>query len=84
MTKGEVMSYEIEKGVPVPKNAAGYSRLGRRKYPFAQMEIGDSFAFSDNTKQNTAGAAVFRENKRSDFKFVTRKVDGVIRCWRVA
>lgn len=78
------MDYEIEKGIPCPPNSAGTNNLGRTKYPFAEMSIGDSFAYPQKTKHNTVGVTVCRAAKKLGFKFVTRKVDGIIRVWRVA
>lgn len=39
------MTYEILKGIPVP--ASGYEARSKRKYPFGEMEIGDSVFIPD-------------------------------------
>lgn len=76
------MSYEIEKNIPCPQKGSG--RPAGKIYPFSEMEVGDSFACPPNIKENSVAAAAHRENKKSGNKFVTRKVDGIIRCWRIS
>jgi hypothetical protein len=60
----------IDKDVPIPS-----------RFPFAQMEVGDSFVIT--TKRSTAAVAARRYGDKHKMKFVTRKMpDGTIRCWR--
>lgn len=68
--------YNIEKNKPIPK-----FRLGREpKYPFAEMEPGDSFVAPKNAR-----AAAYVYGMRSNATFMTRAVDkDHIRIWRVA
>lgn len=85
------MSFEIQKNVAIPAVA---TRTGAGSiYPFAQMEIGDSFAFPADDKKKVSGNAISFAKKRG-LKFVVRNVDetGVdgegnavklARCWRV-
>jgi hypothetical protein len=71
------MAIEIEKDVPLPE---GYSRTV--KYPFAAMEVGDSFFEEGKTSdQLTNSAAHWR--KKNCWKFTARNVDGGARIWRV-
>ena len=78
---------------PVP------SRIGRGPeplYPFAQMEVGDSFDAPDDMgaykngsskRQNaiSSSARGYAKKHASEAKFTTRKIDeNTIRCWRVA
>jgi hypothetical protein len=71
-------TFEIERGVPTPDHA-------RRKYPFADMEVGDSFFVPGATPVRLTNAANSLKQcygwKRS---FSARKVDGGARIWRVA
>jgi len=68
---------EIEKGVPQPDAKTG-------KYPFRQMEVGDSFfaplGSSDPNPFNTYATAKRIKDGR---KYSVRRVDGGIRVWRV-
>ena len=72
---------KIDKGVPMPP-AFHYLR---RKYPLADMEVGDSF-FTAGAKTNFFGSYTSR-HKKFGKKFTTRAVveDGVtgVRVWRV-
>lgn len=68
---------KIDKGIPVPT-----SRWGRaRKYPFGDLEIGDSF-FTD-TKQETVGSSVAIYAKFNKKKLTTRSENGGTRVWRI-
>lgn len=74
------MSIEVEKGVPTP--------VGRTGYPFASMEVGDSFrveAESDDDKRKAAtsiGASARNFCKKHKAKFTTRRTEDGVRCWR--
>lgn len=72
------MMIKIDKGIPAPAS-------GRHlKYPFAMMEIGDSFFVPTTTSSNILVCAYKHRPKR----FTTRSVveNGVrgIRVWRIA
>ena len=73
---------KIEKGVPVPKNITR-----KAKYPFREMEVGDSFFITDKVdaertrKKVSAAATMFCQNK--DYKFKTQTFDSGVRIWRV-
>ena len=67
---------KIDKGLKIPPPAVGRPR----KYPFPDMEVGDSF-FSEDVEN--VSAAVGKYNKRQpETHFVRRRVDGGIRIWR--
>ena len=66
---------EIEKGVPIPENS------GNKKYPWKELEVGDSF-FTSESAQTVAGSAS-HASKRTNRKFICRSVDGGTRVWRV-
>lgn len=77
---------EIEKNVPVPSDAF---TPNRRKYPFAEMAVGDSIVV-DGDRANTAhckayGAAI-NYGRRNGKVFVGRKEPdqpGKTRIWRI-
>lgn len=69
---------KIESNIPIPESKTG------PKYPFAQMEVGDSFfcasGLSDQLRNSLRNNA-YRFKPKS---FVIRKVDGGLRVWRTA
>ena len=70
------MTPVIESGVPLaPKKRAA------RVWPFASMQVGDSFISPQSAPRTNAAAAHYQ--KRHDGKFAVRTVDGTVRCWRV-
>lgn len=71
---------KIQKGIPIPATTAG--RPG--KYPFAEMDIGDSFELKDvpkNTVLNAARNWASRNNKKA--KFTIRHENKTTRIWRI-
>lgn len=73
---------KIEKNVPIPK-----SHQGRRSaYPFASMQLGDSFLVRCRTPRDMnrvrSAAAIYAG--KTGAKFKTRSVDGGIRVWLVS
>lgn len=78
---------KIEKGVPMPVRHGGH---GNSKYPFATMEVGDSFYIPwgdrDRLKirsvlSNAISAFQLRNEPK---KFSSRKDESGIRVWRTA
>lgn len=69
--------YVIEKGVP-------YEQHTSHKYPFAQMEPGDSFLVPQGVSQNRASAAAVNYGKRTGKVFRTKKTVEGVRVWRIA
>lgn len=68
---------EIEKGIPIPpKRKGGVPGL------WASMEVGDSVLL-EGASQNQATGRFAPTAKRKGWKFITRKVDGGVRVWRV-
>jgi hypothetical protein len=66
--------FKIEKGIPIP--------LHRNKFPWENMQVGDSFAFDPCLVkyQGLHSAA-----RAQGMKVATRKdADGNMRCWRIA
>lgn len=72
---------KIEKNIPIPTGKA-------TKYPWAEMEVGDSFLFEceySNSKQTNlhCNAIGWSKRNRIESKYVTKKVDGGVRIWRI-
>jgi hypothetical protein len=67
------MTYKIEKGVPI---------IGRQKYPFGEMEVGDSF-LADEALLDRLRAAAAHFGKNHNKKFAVRQVPEGVRVWRV-
>ena len=66
----------IEKGIPLPSAGAPHGT-----YPFAEMEVGDSFVIP-LTKRPSISSVLGRYGPK---RFVTRKIsDTECRVWRVA
>ena len=78
--------FSIDKGVPVEQSK--FSRSRKSMYPFADMEVGDSFLVPDidgKPKSVAPSAARFVKAAGNEGKqFVTRRVEGGVRVWRTA
>ena len=67
----------LSKKIPVPRH-------GNTKYPFAEMEIGESFKVETGKGQQCRNAAnFFVKNIRSEWKFTVRQVGNIERCFRI-
>jgi hypothetical protein len=73
------MSFKIEDEHAIP--AARQHNGRREKYPWSQMEIGDSFFVEKGEVRKIAGAAC-HAGRRANKKFVVRVADGGVRAWR--
>lgn len=80
----DIRVYSIESGIPIaPRGLA-------RAYPFATMDIGDSFPLKDNDfrEVDRVRAAVQQwQMRHKPMKFAVRRVspaDKSYRCWRIA
>lgn len=71
---------EIDKGIPIP---SGAGRQGGRKYPFADMEIGDSVFFEGSASYGKEHNAARVYGRRTGKKFTARTTRGGVRIWRV-
>ena len=68
------MKIVVDKAVPLP-----------RRYPFADMEPGDSFAVPPEIKRTAINVAALRYGRKHKMKFTIRLTDDrTLRCWRVA
>lgn len=81
------MAYILESGIPLPKS----NRPGRTgsKYPFAQMEVNESFLVGNNSKgvpltQGTIRSALGAFSKRNPNSgtFSVRMTADGLRVWR--
>jgi len=73
----QTTEYRIEKGVALPTGN------GRKRYPFGEMEVGDSFGFKvDELMRVRAASSYF--GTRNGRKYSARKDGSGYRCWRVA
>lgn len=73
----------IRKGVPLPRRNGG--GRGNAKYPWHEMEVGDSFVFPAGVTRGTNYRAAFAANERyAPKKFATRSTPEGFCCWRIA
>lgn len=76
--------YVIQKGIPMPP-PKGIERQAREcHFPFAQMEVGDSFAFEiagGKVEQLRSKATAY--GRKHDKKFKIRSFNNKGACWRV-
>lgn len=82
-------NYKIEKGVPIPRK-----RGEKSKYPFSQMEVGDSFEVKVDILTSPEKLAMSirncyhnvcrYNNEFKDRKFTIRIISPQsVRCWRI-
>lgn len=76
---------KIDKNIPMPK------RIGVRgngKYPWQEMEVGDSIHFENVTGGSNSKEAVAARSWACRYgngkRFSCRAVDGGLRIWRIA
>lgn len=69
--------FTIEKDVPVPVGGT------RRKYPFPDMEVGDSFFIADPLRVQSLRFAASYWGKRHGTQFSVRREGTGCRCWRI-
>lgn len=73
---------KIEKGIPL---TSSYNIRNGRKYPFNEMEPGDSFSIPAEIYSNKIGdAARSYGNKHSQKYAIRKQADGSFRCWRIS
>ena len=74
--------FEVESDIPIPR-----SGMGRPKYPWPDMKVGDSFFVPnrpDGSRPAVSSAASYqmgRSGKKATYS--TRKEAGGVRIWRV-
>lgn len=69
---------EVEKNIPIPNTALVH---GNTKYPFNEMEVGDSFKIN-GSKQNCHSAVAGANHRFPGKRFKVVKTDEGYRCWR--
>lgn len=77
-----IMTYVIEKGVPIPQDRGQGHRTGFSR-ALRALEVGDSMLVPEMT-QNGVSARASSLSKITGQKFITRRVEGGIRIWRVS
>jgi len=70
---------EIETGIPIPEDNRGKKN---RKYPFCDMQIGDSFSMKGQTRVVAAASKYKREHP--GWNYTTRSDGTACRVWRIA
>ena len=68
---------KIEDGIALTKR----STKRASKYPFAQMEVGQSFYVEQSNSPSSAVTSFCRKN--AGYKFVTRREKDGFRVWRI-
>lgn len=71
------MAIEVEKGIPAPVWTST-----SRKYPFPDMEVGDSFLCNGSNPTGVRSAS-WQYGKHHKKKFTVRKTAAGYRCWRL-
>lgn len=75
------MSIVIESGILPPVDVG--SRRGRaKKYPFEDMNVGDSFAVPEDVKAEAVAARARKQHKPKLFS--AHQLNGAWRIWRTA
>lgn len=73
----------IEKNIPIP---SGTGITGRRaKYPFGEMEVGDSLFIDNEPRGSQSGASMASKQHGARYgkKFTSRTEGNGVRIWRV-
>jgi hypothetical protein len=74
MVKKKEQTPIIESNVPYPMF----------KYPFAKLEVGDSFELFPEWSRAAVAVSASRFSKQTNRKFSIRKTnEGALRCWRI-
>lgn len=69
--------FQIDAGIPIPDKS-----VALRKYPFAEMGIGDSFLCGGRRSAIATAASTY--GKANGKRFATRQTPDGIRVWRVS
>jgi hypothetical protein len=73
------MSFKIEDGYAIPASRQGNTR--RAKYPWADLDIGQSF-FVEGALLRSMSSTASHAGRRSGKKFIARAAEGGVRVWR--
>ena len=69
---------QIDKGIPIGENSAGRPS----KYPWHEMDDGDSVFIEGETTAGSAVVSARRFGKIYGKRFAARAVEGGVRIWR--
>lgn len=72
-----MLAHKIEKGIPAP-----YRVRDRAKYPFAEMEVGDSFLTKEDRTRVSGAASLY--GKRHGRRYSVSMTAEGLRVWRLA
>lgn len=72
--------FTIDEDRPIPEPGRGR----RGKYPFAKLNIGESFAVSLAQGENARAAAGVWKQRHPGWDYCTRKSAAEYRIWRIA
>jgi len=73
-------SLPIDRGIPMPPPSPT-----ARRYPWETMEVTDSFLFPPSLSPTDCYKRVSQANDRyAPKRYMARKANGEVRCWRVA
>jgi hypothetical protein len=75
-----IKKFKIEKNIPVPIKAKNIEA----KYPFMEMEVGDSF-FVPNMRKESLSTTIckWRKRRKIKFQFLTAKERNGVRVWKI-
>lgn len=69
--------YQIEKNVRFPKRGDGY------KYPWKEMEVGDSFTVPAEERARAANSADLYRRNNDKWLYKSKKEGNLVRFWRI-
>jgi len=72
--------FQIDRGLPIPEVIKGRPM----KYPFADMQVGDSFSVTLKQGRNASTAARVYAHRHPGVQFTSRKDVENFRIWRTA
>lgn len=74
------MTFKIEDGYAIP--AERQPRVRRAKYPWNELEVGQSF-FVGGARLRSMSSTASHAGRRTGRKFIVRNAEGGVRVWRV-
>lgn len=69
---------QIDKDIPMPPPRGRHT-----KYPFRDMEVGDSIAVAAEERDRIVSAASYFGKRNAAFRFTVRRHNGAYRLWRI-
>jgi hypothetical protein len=73
--------FRVQTDIPPPVEAANPD-YGKRKYPWYEMSVGDSFWVRGKTTAQIA-ASYAQVQRKTDMLFTSRRDGDGVRCWRI-